>query len=417
MLKNIIQRISILSIFCMLIFLVGQALSNPIIPPSPGVMWAIPEFEQINANIKQESDQIKASVDGFYRFNLSYSSGVVLYPLPPRSENVSFLMNGQELNWSYSNITYPTRIGNFSVIEASLPPPVPFPLINLETHYKHNIPLINNSYAWLYPMGTSRLVNITYSTFGGFYNVSILMNITIDAPAYDLKAYLLKLNQTSGEWNIINVPLDARWVALGEYNNWFVFAFGFMEPKEKIKNIFFRLDMIYFIYAIKPPSELPFYTEQPPPPFLWDFLLTFKVYILFHKIVTNGQTFYIVTESNSTIYDFNFSKEKKAISFTVEGDAGTVGFCNITVPKSLLSGPYTIKIDNETILNGYRPPTNGTHEFIYITYNHSKHTIEVIGTTVIPEFPTHAILTLTLILVFLIVTIIKKKGYISSFNI
>jgi hypothetical protein len=396
----------------MLIFLVGQALSNPIIPPGPGMEWANLEFEQINANIKQESDQIKASVDGFYRFNLSYFSGVVLYPLPPRSENVSFLMNGQELNWSYSNITYPTRIGNFSVIEASLPPPAVPPkfITNFETHYEHNVPIINNSYAWLYPMGTGRLSGITYSKFG-VHNASAFINITVNASAYDIKVYLLKLNETSGEWTIVSIPLDARWIILEMHHHWFIWVFGSMEPKEKTTNIFFMLYMIYYGDF----SEPSYFVESPP--FLWDFLLMFKVHVLFHKIIANGQTFYVVTESNSTLYDLSFSIEKKALSFTVGGDAGTVGFCNITIPKNLLSGPYTIKIDNETLLNDYRPPTNGTHEFIYITYNHSKHTIEVIGTTVIPEFPTHAILTLTLILVFLIVTIIKKKGYISSFNI
>jgi len=89
---------------------------------------------------------------------------------------------------------------------------------------------------------------------------------------------------------------------------------------------------------------------------------------------------------------------------------GTTGYCNITIPIELLGGPYTVKFDDETILENYDAPTNGTHAFIYITYNHSTHTIEIIGTTVVPEYPTMTILTTLLILTLFIATFTKKRN-------
>ena len=89
---------------------------------------------------------------------------------------------------------------------------------------------------------------------------------------------------------------------------------------------------------------------------------------------------------------------------------GTTGYCNITIPIELLGGPYTVKLDNTTILENYGAPTNGTYTFIYITYNHSAHTIEIIGTTVVPEYPTITISTILLILTLLIATFTKKRN-------
>jgi len=80
-------------------------------------------------------------------------------------------------------------------------------------------------------------------------------------------------------------------------------------------------------------------------------------------------------------------KFKNYAHFNAEGETSTIGLCNVTIPVTLLGGPYTVKVDNNTILEDYNPTTNGTHAFIYFTYNHSPHKVEIIGTTVIAEFP------------------------------
>ena len=128
-----------------------------------------------------------------------------------------------------------------------------------------------------------------------------------------------------------------------------------------------------------------------------------------YEMNVENLNFTATIQSNSTISNFNFTKEEKKISFMVEGELGTIGYCNITIPIELLGGPYTVTFDNETILKNYNAPTNGTHAFIYITYNHSTHTIEIIGTTVIPEYPSSALLLVSSLPITLMIVLLKKK--------
>jgi hypothetical protein len=94
---------------------------------------------------------------------------------------------------------------------------------------------------------------------------------------------------------------------------------------------------------------------------------------LIHYAYVDGKLFEIETYSNSSIHDLNFSKTSKKITFVASGIVQeTAGFCNVTIPIELLNGPYTIRINDLTILSGYNPETNGTHNFVYITYNHDS---------------------------------------------
>ena len=128
-----------------------------------------------------------------------------------------------------------------------------------------------------------------------------------------------------------------------------------------------------------------------------------------YQINVGSLNFTAVVDSNSTILNFNFNKEEKKISFMIEGELGTTGYCNITIPIELLGGPYTVTFDNETILENYDALTNGTHAFIYMTYNHSTHTIEIIGTTVIPEYPSTTVLPLFMLTTLIATILLKRK--------
>jgi parallel beta-helix repeat protein len=102
----------------------------------------------------------------------------------------------------------------------------------------------------------------------------------------------------------------------------------------------------------------------------------------------------VIVVSNSTVTNFNFSQPDKQISFDVAGPDGTIGICNATIPKALLYGePWTVLIDGAPV-----PATiteNATHTFLYFTYTHSTHTIQVIGTWVITPLPSTYNLTIT----------------------
>jgi PKD repeat protein len=112
------------------------------------------------------------------------------------------------------------------------------------------------------------------------------------------------------------------------------------------------------------------------------------------SIVWGAETFIVSVESNSTVSNFIFSQPDKEISFNVTGEDGTIGFCNVTIPKALLYGePWTVLIDGAPV-----PTTiteNATHNSLYFTYTHSTHEIQIIGTWVIaPPSPTYS-LTIT----------------------
>lgn len=114
--------------------------------------------------------------------------------------------------------------------------------------------------------------------------------------------------------------------------------------------------------------------------------------------------------SNSTVSNFNFNQTKMQISFNVTGDSGTTGYCNVTIPKSLLrDSPWTIKIDNMTIID-FDKKTNDTHTFLYFTYTHeSPLQVTIEGTWVVPEFPLAIILPLFMILSLTTAVFVKLK--------
>ncbi|MFQ5999643.1 MAG: hypothetical protein ACE5J6_02575, partial [Candidatus Bathyarchaeia archaeon] len=111
---------------------------------------------------------------------------------------------------------------------------------------------------------------------------------------------------------------------------------------------------------------------------------------------------------NSTVSGFYFSQPSKEIGFYVTGLLNVTGFCNVTIPKNLLrDNPWTVKADNNAV--PFIPSGNATHSFLYFTYNHSAFKIQIIGTWVVPEFPTAIFLSL-FIIVTLVVAVLGKRG-------
>ena len=103
-------------------------------------------------------------------------------------------------------------------------------------------------------------------------------------------------------------------------------------------------------------------------------------------IVWGEETFIVSVESNSTISNFTFNQPNKEISFNVSGPNDTIGFCNVTIPKQLLDGPWTVLIDAQLPLY-FMLTENETHSFLYFTHTHSTHEVRIIGTHVIEPPP------------------------------
>jgi parallel beta-helix repeat protein len=115
--------------------------------------------------------------------------------------------------------------------------------------------------------------------------------------------------------------------------------------------------------------------------------------------------------SNSSVSEFQFSTTSKTLSFNVTGPAGARGFCNITIPENLLWGDFSLFINGIPLTEGvnHTKTYNGTHYTFHITYTHSEHIIEIVGTEVIPEFPSAIIIPLLMTLTTLAVAVSKRR--------
>lgn len=125
-----------------------------------------------------------------------------------------------------------------------------------------------------------------------------------------------------------------------------------------------------------------------------------------HSVNVEGQTFQVITVSNSTISNFMFNKTEKSIYFSVSAATGSTGFCNVTILKALLGTPYIIKIDG--MVTEYSASYNETHVRISIYYAHSTHTIQIIGSSVIPEFSVSLLLLFSICILTVITFWIKR---------
>jgi len=111
------------------------------------------------------------------------------------------------------------------------------------------------------------------------------------------------------------------------------------------------------------------------------------------------EAFYpVVVEGNSTVSAFRFVQAEKKLTFNVTGPTATAGYCNITIPKSLLrDSPWRIVLNGTDITAESFIAENETHSSIYFTYNHSISNVQIMGTWVVPEFSPQAMLTTMLV--------------------
>gem|GEM_PF-2854063 len=116
-----------------------------------------------------------------------------------------------------------------------------------------------------------------------------------------------------------------------------------------------------------------------------------------------------LSSSNSTITNFIFNQPSKQISFQVSGETGNSGYCNVTIPKTLLRGePWKVKVngtDWSFILSD-----NETHSFLYFNYTHSStYEVTIQGTWAVPEFPSAIVLPLFMLTTLIATILLKKK--------
>jgi len=94
-----------------------------------------------------------------------------------------------------------------------------------------------------------------------------------------------------------------------------------------------------------------------------------------HKVLQKGNSYLVTVSTNSTITNFQFDSATNTESYEVEGANNTIGYCNVTIPKLLLNGNFSVQVDGSTTY--YSMTQNTTDSILYFTYNHSSHRVEI----------------------------------------
>jgi hypothetical protein len=132
-----------------------------------------------------------------------------------------------------------------------------------------------------------------------------------------------------------------------------------------------------------------------------------------HAIPVEGEVFHVVTNSNSTLSDLVLDGGQ--LRFSIEGDSGTSGYCNLTIPKSLMNcadlSAWTVQLNGTELTppSLIIPSENVTHTFIYFTYTFaSTLQVTVAATWVVPELSHLYTIAFVLLSTFLIVPTCRK---------
>lgn len=100
------------------------------------------------------------------------------------------------------------------------------------------------------------------------------------------------------------------------------------------------------------------------------------------KVQWEDKNFVVGFRTLAEITSFNFDQPTKSMSFNVNGDRQLI---TLIIPLELLWNPYEVYLDDQKILKR-EFFSNGTHVWLNIRPENSG-TIQIIGTSVVPEFP------------------------------
>ncbi|MGI0012761.1 MAG: hypothetical protein ACREBU_04855 [Nitrososphaera sp.] len=88
---------------------------------------------------------------------------------------------------------------------------------------------------------------------------------------------------------------------------------------------------------------------------------------------------------NAKSCDFSLIKEEKTLHIGVEQSGDQQGYLELTIPHMLLGGNYSVWIDNRPTSN-FSSSSGANSTTITLEYPPGAESIDIIGTTVIPEF-------------------------------
>jgi parallel beta-helix repeat protein len=128
----------------------------------------------------------------------------------------------------------------------------------------------------------------------------------------------------------------------------------------------------------------------------------------------------IVCKSDITSFSFNpDAMSYPTLSFDVEGQSGTSGFCRVVIPKQMM---WCDSLDQWMITVGGNLTAadtiieDGNCTYIYFTYTHSAKTVQIQSTHAVPEFQPFLILPLLMIAILLAAIFRRRKRDVQGHN-
>lgn len=94
----------------------------------------------------------------------------------------------------------------------------------------------------------------------------------------------------------------------------------------------------------------------------------------------------IKIQSNSAIADYNYNSLKQTLQFTAKLIDYTTGYCNITIPKTLMQSPFTITSGPQQITTTISETQ--TNYNLYFTHTRTSNPIQVTGNAINTQSPT-----------------------------
>jgi hypothetical protein len=121
-----------------------------------------------------------------------------------------------------------------------------------------------------------------------------------------------------------------------------------------------------------------------------------------------SESFAVKISCDSILSGFTFSTSEKMINFQLEGLSGTAGYCNVSFPTKLLEGPYTILVNDSSPT--YLSETSNGETSLYFTFNfESACDVEIVGSSVIPEFASWFIIAVFMLTTLIAVLVYRMK--------
>jgi len=132
-----------------------------------------------------------------------------------------------------------------------------------------------------------------------------------------------------------------------------------------------------------------------------------------HLLTIGDKKYNIITYSNASVEDLKLNLTAISLTLNVKGPNGTIGFFNVTIPKSLLwcdsPDKWKIYVDEKEITS-FAVSENETCTFIYFECQLSNHQVRIVAQHVIPEFSTIFLaLTIATSTLLIYVTLNKNK--------